>query len=153
MVTHTVQLAPPLAADGAALLRVLHQAGATRNSVVRVTGPAGVAAVLWLNRHGYEQAAFVQAHCVASMRPVDVLLIPHACGARELGDLLDGGDCLREGGILIVQTPGQRFVQGQDSIGTVLQSLGYQLEHHFSDKGRNVYVARRDAPAENAQAA
>ena len=88
------QSAQTLAADGGSLKRVLKQAGVTKDSVVRVTGPAGPAAATWLYRHGYEHAAYVPADWVAAKSSADVLLIPHACATEELADLLQSGDCL-----------------------------------------------------------
>ena len=132
-----------LAADGRALNRVLRQAGLTKDSVLRVTGPAGPAAALWLNRHGYERAAYVHPNWVAAMGSADALLVPHACGAEELADLLHEGDCVREGGALIVQASSDRFTRGFDSLRALLQPLGYQIEKHISDRGLDIYIARR----------
>jgi hypothetical protein len=102
MTPSTLQLASPLAADGHALARVLHRAGINRGSTIRVAGSAGPAAVVWLNHHGYDRAAFVHANWVASMGAVDALLIPQACGALELADLIRTAEFIREGGVLIV---------------------------------------------------
>jgi len=143
MVTYTLQPSPPLAADGGALTQVLDRAGVTKDSVVRVTGPAGLIAVIWLCRHGYEHAAYVQPKRVATMMPADVLLVPHACPPQELAELLQGGGCLREGGLLIVQASTAQAVQGGDRVLALLESLGYRSEHHLSDKGRDIHIARR----------
>jgi hypothetical protein len=138
--TRTLQPAQPLAADGAALGRVLQQAGLTKASVIRVTGPAGLTAGLWLCRHGYERAAYVHRNWVGTPGSADALLAPHACGAEELAELLQAGACLREGGVLIAQTASDRPGEG---LAALLAQLGYQLEHRLSDKGRDVFVARR----------
>jgi hypothetical protein len=143
MATYALPPAAPLAADGAVLSRVLQQAGVTKTSVIRVTGPVGATAVLWLFRNGYERAAYVHANWVATMVSVDALLIPHACGLQELADLLEGGDCLRDGCVLIVQTPSAPFAEGSDSVSAVLKPLGYQVEQRLSDKGRDIHIARR----------
>ena len=142
-----------LAADGRALNRVLRQAGLTKDSVLRVTGPAGPAAALWLNRHGYERAAYVHPHWVAAMASADALLVPHACGTEELADLLHDGDCVREGGVLIVQASSDRFTRGFDSLRALLQPLGYHLEKHLSDRGLDIYIARRSNQGRFDQAA
>jgi hypothetical protein len=142
MLTSVVQPGQPLAVDGAAMGRVLQRAGVAKDSVVRVTGPAGTAAILWLYRHGYERAAYVHSHWVAAMSEAEVLLVPHACGLAELADMLKDGDCLREGGLLIVQTTADR-TDGVDSLAHLLEPLGYRLEQRLCDKGRNVCVARR----------
>jgi hypothetical protein len=143
MATFALQPAPPLAADGAALARVLQRAGLAKDSVIRVTGHAGPTAALWLSRHGYDRAAYVHAHWVATMESVDALLIPHACGALELADLLQGAKCMREGGALIVQTAPNGQAQGHDNGDGLLQALGYQVEHRLSERGRDVCIARR----------
>ena len=143
MTTFSLQPTQPLAADGAALTSILQQAGVTKTSLVRVTGPAGPTAVLWLGRHGYERAAYVYSNRVATMQPADALLVPHACRTQELADLLGGGGCVREGGVLVAQTQSERFVPGYDSVSAVLEPLGYQVERRVCDKGRDVYIARR----------
>lgn len=143
MTTCLLQPAQPLAADDAALSRVLRQAGVTKQSNVRVTGPSGLTTVLWLYRHGYEQAAYVHANWVSSTRTADALLIPHPCGSEELAGLLQHGDCLRDGGVLIVQTPAELTDFELDQIAARLESLGYQLEHRVFEKGRAVFIARR----------
>jgi hypothetical protein len=132
-----------LAADGRALARVLKQAGLTRDSVVRVTGSAGPAAALWLNRHGYDNAAYVHPNWVAANGAADALLIPQACGAEELVDLLHEGDCVRDGGVLILQAALDRFAKGYDSLHAVLRPLGYRIEKHITDRGLDIHIARR----------
>lgn len=142
MATIALQPTPPLAADGAALAHALHCAGVTKASAIRVTGPAGPTAVLWLYRHGYEHADYVHAHWVATMGSVDALLVPHACGAQELADLLQDAKWMREGAVVIVQTLANDSSPGHHSIPDLLEPLGYQIERCLSDKGRNVCIAR-----------
>ena len=67
MITRSVQPSPPLAADGAALARVLHQAGVAKDSLIWVTGPAGLAVLIWLGREGYHQASYAHANRIAAM--------------------------------------------------------------------------------------
>lgn len=141
--TRTLQPAQPLAADGAALARILQQAGLTKASVIRVTGPAGLTATLWLCRHGYERAAYVHANWVGTMGTVDALVAPHACSSDELADLLQAGACLRDGGVLVAQVPADRLAQGGVDLALLLDPFGYQVEQRVSDKGRDVFVARR----------
>jgi hypothetical protein len=138
--SHASQPARSLAADGPALSRVLARAGVTRNSLVHVSGVAGPAAMLWLGQHGYQRASYVHARWVGEMAPADVLLIPDLREVAELAELLHTGECVREGGVLIVGIPSHRLVQGADA---VLESLGYAVEHRFTDRGRYVHIARR----------
>ena len=126
----------PLAADDGALMRVLRQAGLGRDCVIRVTGPAGLTAVLCLYRRGYERAAYVHPNWVTVRGAADALLIPHACGMQELAGLLERGDGLREGGILIVQTCASRSSQPADGLPAILEPRGYEIEQHVSDRGR-----------------
>ena len=143
MTTSATQVSAPLAADGVALARVLQMAGLTKASPVRVTGPAGLTAIYWLGRHGYNHAAYVNPNQVGAMTACPALLIPHACGARELAILLQDGECLREEGILIVQASPTRYAQGHDSVANLLRELGFELVHDFYDRGRDLYIARR----------
>jgi hypothetical protein len=138
MTAYSFQPAAPLASDGAALSRVLEQAGVTRTSTVRVTGPAGPMAAIWLERHGYEHAAYVHTHWIATMEPVDALLVPQACGTEALADLLRGGCGLRQDGILIAQVQ-----QDTDTLAIVLRSLGFDMDHCLHEAGRQVCIARR----------
>ena len=98
--------------------------------------------MLWLYRHGYERAAYVHANWVATMGSVDALLVPHACGAQELFDLLHNAQCMREGAVLIVQTSPNGSAQGHDNVPDLLQPLGYRIEHCLSEKGRDICIAR-----------
>ena len=143
MTNIVLQPAHPLAADEAALGRVLRQAGVSRRSVIRVTGPSGLTAVLWLYRHGYEQASYVHANWVSSHRTSDVLLVPHPCTSEELAGLLERGDCLREGGLLIVQTPAELTDFELDQIGSLLEAHGYEPGQRVFEKGAAVFIARR----------
>jgi hypothetical protein len=136
LATRVLQPAQPLGADGAALGRVLQQAGVGKASVVRVTGPAGLTAALWLGRHGFERAAYVRADRVGAMRTVDALIVPQAVSSQELAELIQGGECLRAGGVLIVQTAPGSVINGVDSLADL-------LERRISDKGREVCIARR----------
>jgi hypothetical protein len=143
MTTSALQSASPLAADGAAMSRILHRAGLSKASVVGVTGPAGNTAIPWLYRHGYEQAAYVHAQWVTCMVGAEALLIPHTCGARELAKLLQDGSCLREGGVLIVQTAQDASGHAGDDVVGVLEQRGYTLDQRLCDRGRDVCIARR----------
>ncbi|MDR3513272.1 MAG: hypothetical protein P4L73_16670 [Caulobacteraceae bacterium] len=143
LATRIVQSVQPLGADGPALARLLQQAGLGKSAVLRVTGPAGLTAALWLCRHGFEHAAYVHPNWVGTMRSADALVVPHACASEELGRLLQDGDCLREGGVLIVQTATDAPANGVDAVSLLLEALGYRLEHRLSDKGRAICVARR----------
>ena len=138
MTAYSFQPTAPLASDGAALSRVLERAGVTRTSTLRVTGPAGPMAAIWLERHGYEHAAYVHTHWIATMEPVEALLIPQTCGTDALTGLLRGGGGLRQDGILIVQVQ-----QDSDTLAILLRSLGFEIEQRVHEAGRQVCIARR----------
>ncbi|HWA63591.1 MAG TPA: hypothetical protein VG939_19600 [Caulobacteraceae bacterium] len=141
MTVHAFQPAQPLGGDGAALGRVLDRARVARDSLVRVTGPAGLAAMIWLNRHGYIGAVYSHASIVGKCRePADVLLVPHACGPKELADMLATGECVRPDGLLIVQASGGDDLPG--GYAGVLEDRGFAIEHVVADRGRTVHVAR-----------
>ena len=125
------------------MTRLLQRAGLTKKSVIRVTGPAGMTAIMWLYRHGYERAAYVHTNWVATMQTADALLVPHTCEVQELKDLLQAGSGLREGGVLIVQTSADASVPGPDSVPGILEPLGYRVEYRLDERGRDVYLARR----------
>jgi len=143
MATFHIQPAQPLAADGAALTHVLNRAGVGKLSLVHVTGPSGPMAMLWLNRHGYQRALYVPESRIGAGGPADALLVPHAVGADELTRLLRDGECLREGGVLIVQTSAARSAMGGESIPAALAPIGYEIQCRLSDRGRDIYIARR----------
>jgi hypothetical protein len=143
MATFHIQPAQPLAADGVALTHVLNRAGVGKQSLVHVTGPNGPMAMLWLNRHGYRNALYVPANRLGAMAPADALLVPHSCEAGELTGLLADGERLHEGGVLIAQTSAARSAMGGETIPAALAPLGYQVQCRLSDRGRDIYIARR----------
>ncbi|MEI9964612.1 MAG: hypothetical protein WDM92_07815 [Caulobacteraceae bacterium] len=57
--------------------------------------------------------------------------------------MLRAGDCVREGGVLIVQAPAAPSAGGPDPAAALLSPLGYQVEQRLTDKGRAIYIARR----------
>ncbi|MBS0361052.1 MAG: hypothetical protein JSR98_06705 [Proteobacteria bacterium] len=116
MITYAVQPILPLAVDGEAIGRVLHHAGVEKADRIWVTGPAGLAALLWMNRQGFRGASYVALDRLAGMRPSDAVLIPHACAPAEMAAALRKATCLREGGALVVQVAGELSA---DSLGDV----------------------------------
>jgi hypothetical protein len=142
MAVHSFQPIHPLAADGVEMARALKHARVSKADVIRVTGPAGLTAMLWLCRRGYEQAVFVRGEGIGSRGPADALLIPHPCGAHELAGLLAAGKAVREGGALIVQVAAG---EAPEAITALLEPLGYRLEQRLSGNGHTVLIARRSA--------
>ena len=140
----TLQPAAPLAADGAALAHVLQRAGVSRNSLIRVTGPAGPTAMLWLGRNGYRRTVYARAISGgAQTEPADAWLVPHACSKAELAELLESVEALRDGGVLILQAAARRTAEDGDGVLGLLHAFDFQIELSLVDRGRIVYVARR----------
>ena len=129
----------------AALVQLPQTAGVSKGDVVRVTGPNGLRAMYWLNRLGYRNAAYVHPRRVATMPPVDALLVPHPCSAQELDGLIHGGACVREGGVLIVQTTAAWAPEGGDTVTALLLRRDFRVEARLSQGGCHFCVARRQA--------
>ena len=144
MISYAVQPILPLASDGDAMARVLHHAGVEKDQTIWVTGPAGLAGLLWLHRRGYRAASYVHLNRLAAMRPADAVLIPHACTPREVADVLREATCLREGGALIVQVAGELSAESLGDIPSALEPLGYRVQRRLYEKGRTVCIARRE---------
>ncbi len=144
MITYAVQPILPLAVDGEAIGRVLHQAGVEKADRIWVTGPAGLAALLWMNRQGFRGASYVALDRLAGMRPADAVLIPHACAPTEMAAALRKATCLREGGALVVQVAGELSADSLGDVPSALEPLGYRVQRRLYEKGRTVCIARRE---------
>jgi hypothetical protein len=152
MMTYSLAPALPLAAHGEAMARVLAQAGVKKTDQIWVTGPAGLTALIWLNREGYNEACYAHASRIAAMRPADALVIPHACKAGDVVNMLRDATCLRAGGALIVQVAGDlSAVPG--AIPALLGEMGFHVERRLIEKGRTVCIARREDRGETRLAA
>ncbi len=136
------------------LSSILNDAGVTRASAVRVTGKAGLAPLIWLCRMGFDNVAYLRPGDAGPADPGDALLILHSATAGELERLLDDHGRLREGGVLIVQTPAGRAPNsGRDPIHAVLEEAGYVVERCIHRHSREVHVARRRCGFELSKAA
>lgn len=87
------------------LSRLLEDAGVHKDSVIRVTGSHGLAALIWFCRHGFDQVGYVRPEGFPAMAEAQVLLVAGPCDAEALEALLDHGPRLCDGGLMIVQTP------------------------------------------------
>jgi hypothetical protein len=143
MTVHLYQPSQPLAADGPALTRVLHAAGVEKRDLIRVVGPSGPIAALWLGRHGYDRAVFVRAAAGATARPADALLIAQACAAEELEALLAVAGDVSDSGSLIVQTRPGRLGEEFEAVAAALRRRGFHAQRRLNDKGRPICIARR----------
>ncbi|HEX2818391.1 MAG TPA: hypothetical protein VHN39_18505, partial [Phenylobacterium sp.] len=60
------------------LIALLERAHVTRSSLIRVTGPSGLSAMLWLCRHGYEQVGYLKPGAGPHEQP-EALIVAHTC--------------------------------------------------------------------------
>src|SRR5476649_1920029 len=81
------------------LIALLERAHVTRSSLIRVTGPSGLSAMLWLCRHGYEQVGYLKPGAGPHEQP-EALIVAHTCDESTLRHLLEAGPHVREGGVL-----------------------------------------------------
>jgi hypothetical protein len=141
MTTELYQPFQPLAADGPALARVLAAAGIEKTDVVRVMGPSGLLAALWLAEHGYQRAFF--ARSLSSGQPADAVLIPHACSPEAVAEMIDAAEAVCDGGVVIVQARSGRSGEELEAISAFLRRLGFDAQRRVNDKGRQICIARR----------
>lgn len=134
------------------LTDLLKVAGVSKADVIRVTGPAGLAALLWFCRHGYEQVGYVRGgrgYCEDG----DLLLVPQTRSVGELEQILRCGPRPRPGGVLIVQTPQQAPGSIRDPVHELLVRAGYEVERCLHGHHRELHVARRRGRVEHKMAA
>ncbi|HXQ14894.1 MAG TPA: hypothetical protein VN814_09770 [Caulobacteraceae bacterium] len=143
MTIHLYQPLQPLAADGGALMRILHAAGVEKDDLIRVVGPSGTLAALWLSRHGYDRAVFVRTAAAERTRPADALLVAQPCAAEELAPLLDIAGAVSDDGALIVQTRPGRGGEEFEAVAALLRGQGFHAQRRLNDKGRPICIARR----------
>jgi hypothetical protein len=124
------------------LCALLKSAGVLKTSVIRVVGQGGLHALLWLCRHGYEQAGFM--HGASPAEPAEVVLVPSACPAGALDQILAQASHLRPDGLVVLQTP-HGAPGASDTASDTLGRHGFRVERHLSGRHRDVYLARRGA--------
>ena len=132
---------------------ILQDAGVRANSAVRVTGKDGLAPLIWLCRRGFQDVAYVRPGQGGPQDPGDVLLVLHNTPPDELERLLNDRPPVREGGLLIVQTPALPAADGRDPIHLILESAGYAVERCIPRRSHEVHVARRRARTDDQKAA
>ena len=121
------------------MIPCLDEAGVSRGDLILVAGPGSLPAMLWLCRHGYEQAMHLDVRSSRRVTPAaDVLFIPHLAAASGLTSILPPAGCVRDGGVLVLRTPA-----GAEGMSAELAAAGWGLEHRLTEKGRAILVARR----------
>lgn len=119
------------------LCAFLKSAGVLKTSVIRVIGEGGIQALLWLCRHGYEQAGFM--HGPSPAEPADVVLAPMTCSPERLDAVLAQTSHLRPGGLVVL-----RARRGSDrTTAELLRRHGFRVERRWPGRRRDLYVARR----------
>ncbi len=141
----------PLPSPTDALSTILSSAGLGKSSIIRVTGRAGLAALLWLCRHGYEQVGYARGGPGTS-DDGDLVLAPQTCDLDDLSNLLRFGPRPRVGGVLMVQTPTPTDA-ALDPARLLLEGCGYRVERCLRGQHRELHVARRRTSAEQQRAA
>ena len=139
--------------DADPLSKILHDAGVSAECAVRVTGKDGLAPLIWLCRHGFLDVAYLRQGQGGPQDPGDVLLMLHNTRPDELERLLNDRPPVREGGLLIVQTPASHTTDGRDPVHLVLERAGYAVERCIPRRSHKVHVARRRVRTNDRKAA
>lgn len=126
---------------------LLEEAGVHRDSIIRVTGPHGLAALLWLCRHGYEQAGYLRPEGFSAMAEAEVMIVSGPLDALALDALLDHGPRLCEGGLMIVQTP-CAALGDPEAPHRIFRRHGMVVTRRLNRHGRQLCLARRAAGVE-----
>jgi hypothetical protein len=145
---------PPPAPAATAFADLLRRAGLGKSSIIRVTGRAGLAALLWFCRHGYEQVGYARQG-PSSSDDGDLVLAPQTYDLDALAAMLRTGPRPRAGGVLIVQTlsPANAAPDSIDPAQELLIRSGYQVERCLRGRHRELHVARRRPDALHQRAA
>ena len=127
------------------LLSLLEAAQVKTSSLIRVTGPSGLSALLWLCRHGFERVGYVKADAACPHEQADALIVAHTCDYGALKQLLATGPHVREGGVLILRSPlpAAGADRRSDPIHRLLEMNGYVVEQCLHGRNRELHVARR----------
>ena len=130
---------------GGDLVALLEQSHVHKSSLVRVTGPSGLSALLWLCRHGYDQVGYVRTGQGCPHEQPDAVIVAHTCDEASLRRLLSEGPHVREGGVLIFPShlPVGVADAGPDPIHDCLDRYGYAVERCVHGSRRELHVARR----------
>jgi hypothetical protein len=124
---------------------MLGASGVARSSVIHVTGPSGLSALLWLCRHGFEQVGYIRSGQACPREAPQALIVAHTCEPAWLERLLETGPHVGEGGVLIFRAAQPSDGGHGDRFGAVLRRHGYDLERRLQGAHRELCVARRRA--------
>ena len=125
------------------LIAMLERAHVDRSSLILLTGPSGLSALLWLCRHGYERVGYLRPGA-GSHEPADALIVAHTCDDSALERLLSTGPHVREGGVMVFQSPLPHADAARaDPVHRLLRRHGYAIEQCHHGCRRALHVARR----------
>jgi hypothetical protein len=131
----------------ASLVELLERAGVTRSSLIRVTGPNSLPALLWLCRHGYEQVACGRTgEGWPHEEEPDAIVVAHTCGELELKLMLAAARQLKPGGAFIFRV---RTSAGASAVGLewLLKQFGLSVHQRIESGRRALIIAHRTAVA------
>jgi hypothetical protein len=86
----------------------------------------------------------MSGRAAAPTTAVDLLFVPQTCRQSELARILAEGPRLRDGGVLIVQTP-DLGDHRPDPFHALLEAHGFQIERCVHGARRELHIARRTA--------
>jgi hypothetical protein len=140
---------PFSAAEG--VCAFLASLGIRKTSAIHLVGKGALAPLLWLCRHGFDEVAIVSGG-PAPAEPADLLVSLDTSGAAAFERLESDLPHVRPGGVVILRTD-QRRRADRDRTSSLLGRHGFRIERRVRQGRRDVYVARREAPAASAVAA
>jgi hypothetical protein len=124
------------------LAGLLGELGVGKESLIQISGPDGLGALLWLCRRGYEHAAYVKSGRPCPSETADALIAPHPLALEELEHLLERGPRVRPGGALVIQVRADAQ-GGEAAVQALLERFGYRVERRFDRGERRLVAARR----------
>ena len=125
-----------------ALTMLLDSAGITRSSVMRVTGPGALTALLWLRRNGYDRVGYGWAGEDAPSHEADAILVAHTCDEITLKRLIAVGRQVRPGGVFVFR---HRLKSEGEARGIewLLEQAGFTTVRRLNGSRRALVIARR----------
>ena len=130
--------------EGAPLETLLAEVGVTKSSVIRITGPSALGALLWFCRHDFDEVGYVRPGDGAPHESPDAIIVAHTCNELELKRLLAVGRQVKPGGVFLFRcrVPGQSTLL---AIDWLLGQAGFEVDRRIVSHGRALVVARRRA--------
>jgi hypothetical protein len=129
--------------ESANLVALLERAGVSKSSLIRVTGPSALSALLWLCRHGYDQVGYIRSDDSGPHEEEpDAILVAHTCNEIVLKRLLALSRRVRPGGVFIFQVRVDRSANPL-AVDWLLEKAGFAVEQRLDGGRRALVIARR----------